>query len=56
MTGARSVGEMSSRGSRFGAAFGHFNWNASLTEGREIIAVRDVIAEVVAHGTRLRTG
>ena len=24
MTGARSVGQMSSRGSRFGAAFGHF--------------------------------
>src|SRR5258708_38625043 len=26
------------------------HWNASLTEGREIVAVRDVIAEVVAHG------
>src|SRR5207245_10377677 len=31
------------------------HWNASLSKGREIIAVRDVIAEIVAHGTTPRT-
>src|SRR5689334_6013431 len=39
MTGALSVGQISSRGSRFGAAFG----NSCLAESREIIAVWDVV-------------
>jgi hypothetical protein len=51
MTGARSVGQMSSRGSRLEPRLALYG-NESLTEGGEIFAVRNVIAQVVAHGTR----
>jgi len=50
MTGAQSVGQMSSRGTRLGAAFGHFTGITGLAERREVVQVGDVVAEIVAHG------
>jgi hypothetical protein len=51
-TGEASVGQMSSRGSRFGAAIGNTTGAriADLAERLQIGAVGHVIAEVIAHG------
>ena len=47
--GAVSVGQMSSRGSKFGGGFREYYRRADLAEGLQIGAVGHVISKVVAH-------
>ena len=52
MTGAGSVGQISARGSRVRGSRGPLHRDARLAERCKVVAIGDVIPEVVAHGRR----